>query len=37
MAGPAPEAVPAEAAPGAAPLWWVVAIIAAMFLLARLT
>ena len=32
---PAPAAMPsAEAAPGAAPLWWTVAIIAAMFLLA---
>jgi len=31
---PAPAA---ETAPGAAPLWWVVAIIAAMFLLAYLT
>jgi len=37
MAGPAPAAVPAETAPGAAPLWWVVAIIAAMFLLAYYT
>lgn len=36
MAGPAPGAAAAaiEAAPGAAPLWWVVAIIVAMFLLA---
>ncbi len=37
MAGPAPMAAPAETAPGAAPLWWVVAIIAAMFLLAYFT
>ena len=39
MAGPAPTQVkpPAEAAPGAAPLWWVLAIIAAMFLLAYCT
>ena len=39
MAGPAPVAAEpsAEAAPGAAPLWWVVGIIAAMFLLARLS
>ena len=39
MAGPAPApAEPsAEAAPGAAPLWWVVAILAAMFLLAYCT
>jgi len=39
MAGPvaaAPER-PAVAAPGAAPLWWVVAILAAMFLLATYT
>lgn len=35
IAPPAPAAAAAiEAAPGAAPLWWVVAIIAAMFLLA---
>lgn len=39
MAGPAPApAEPSvEAAPGAAPLWWVVAILAAMFLLAYCT
>ena len=39
VAGPAPAAAerPAEAAPGAAPLWWVVAILAAMFLLAHYT
>jgi len=39
IAGPAPPAAePAvETAPGAAPLWWAVAIIAAMFLLAYLT
>ena len=39
MAGPVAAAaeLPAEAAPGAAPLWWVVAIIAAMFLLAYFT
>jgi hypothetical protein len=39
MAGPAPAAAEplAEAAPGAAPLWWVLAIIAAMFLLAYFT
>ncbi len=39
MAGTAPAAAEAaiEAAPGAAPLWWVVAIIAAMFLLAYFT
>jgi carbon monoxide dehydrogenase subunit G len=39
MAGPAPpHAEPSvETAPGAAPLWWVVAIIAAMFLLAYYT
>jgi len=39
IAGPAPAAAApsAEAAPGAAPLWWVVAIIAAMFLLAYLS
>ena len=38
MAGPAAAQAPvAEAAPGAAPLWWVVAIIAAMFLLAYLS
>jgi len=39
MAGPAPApAAPSlEAAPGATPLWWVVAIIAAMFLLAYFT
>jgi carbon monoxide dehydrogenase subunit G len=39
MAGPAPTAAEpsAAAAPGAAPLWWVLAIIAAMFLLAYLT
>ena len=39
VAGPAPSAAepPAEAAPGAAPLRWVVAIIAAMFLLAYFT
>jgi carbon monoxide dehydrogenase subunit G len=39
IAGPAaatPES-PVEAAPDAAPLWWVVAILAAMFLLARFT
>lgn len=36
IAGPAPPAAEpsAEAVPGAAPLWWAVAIIAAMFLLA---
>jgi hypothetical protein len=36
IAGPAPATAEplAEAVPGAAPLWWVVAIIAAMFLLA---
>jgi len=38
IGGPAFAAEPpAEAAPGAAPLWWVVAIIAAMFLLAYFT
>jgi hypothetical protein len=38
IGGPAVAAEPpAEAAPGAAPLWWVVAIIAAMFLLAYFT
>jgi len=39
IAGPAPAAAEpsAEAPPGAAPLWWVVAIVAAMFLLARLS
>ena len=38
MAGPAAVQAPAaELAPGAAPLWWVVAIIAAMFLLAYLS
>ena len=39
MAGPVPAAaeLPAEAAPGAAPLWWVVAILAAMFVLATYT
>jgi hypothetical protein len=39
MAGPTPAAAEpsAEAAPGATPLWWVVALIAAMFLLAYLT
>ena len=39
IAGPAAAAAerPAEAAPGAAPLWWVVAILAAMFLLATYT
>ena len=40
MAGPAAVdavAITAETAPGAAPLWWVVGIIAAMFLLARLS
>lgn len=39
IAGPAPAAIEAaiETAPGAAPLWWVIAIIAAMFLLARFT
>jgi len=39
MAGPTPAAAEPEieAAPGAAPLWWVVAIIAAMFLLAYST
>ena len=39
MAGPAPTQAkpPAEPAPGAAPLWWVIAIIAAMFLLAYFT
>lgn len=39
MAGPAPTHAqpPAEAAPGAAPLWWVITIIAAMFLLAYCT
>ena len=31
----AEAAAPAEAAPGAAPLWWVIAVLAAMFLLAR--
>lgn len=36
IAGPAPAVAETalEAAPGAAPLWWVIAIIAAMFLLA---
>ena len=35
MAAAAPAAMPAaEAVPGAAPLWWVIVIIAAMFLLA---
>ena len=34
IAGPAAAGREAEAAPGAAPLWWVLAIIAAMFLLA---
>jgi len=39
IAGPAPAAAEpsAEAAPGSAPLWWVVSIIAAMFLLAYFT
>ncbi len=37
MAGPSAAAPPVEAAPGAAPLWWTVAIIAAMFLLAYLS
>ena len=39
MAGPVLIAAEpsAETAPGAAPLWWVVGIIAAMFLLARLS
>jgi carbon monoxide dehydrogenase subunit G len=39
IAGPAPAAAerPVETAPGAAPLWWVVALIAAMFLLAYFT
>ena len=39
MAGPVPAAAEPspEAAPGAAPLWWVVAIILAMFLLANST
>ena len=39
IAGPAPAAAEhaVETAPGAAPLWWVVAIIAAMFLLAYFT
>ncbi len=39
MAGPAPAAAErsVETAPGAAPLWWVLAIIAAMFLLAYCT
>ena len=39
MAGPAAAAAerPAVAAPGAAPLWWVVAILAVMFLLATYT
>jgi hypothetical protein len=39
MAGRAPAATEpsAEAAPGAAPLWWVLTIIAAMFLLAYCT
>lgn len=39
IAGPAPVAAAPviESAPGAAPLWWVVAIIAAMFLLAYAT
>ena len=38
IAGPVPAAAEpsVETAPGAAPLWWVVAIIAAMFLLAYL-
>lgn len=33
---PVPAATAAQTAPGAAPLWWVIAVIAAMFLLARL-
>jgi len=41
VAGPLPAAAatesPAETAPGAAPLWWVVAIIVVMFLLAYFT
>ena len=38
MAGPATAEAPvAEAAPGSAPLWWVVAIIATMFLFAYFT
>ena len=39
VAGPVPAAIAPlpEAAPGAAPLWWVVAIIAAMFLLSYVT
>ena len=39
IAGPAAAAAerPAEAAAGAAPLWWVVAILAAMFVLATYT
>jgi len=37
IAGPAAAEPAAEVAPGAAPLWWVVAIIAAMFLLAYFT
>ena len=37
IAGPAAAEPAAEVAPGAAPLWWVLAIIAAMFLLAYLT
>ena len=39
IAGPVPTAAepPAEAAPGAAPLWWALAIIVAMFLLVYCT
>ncbi len=37
IAGPAAAESAVETAPGAAPLWWVVAIIAAMFLLAYFT
>ena len=39
IAGPAPAAaeIPIEAAPPATPLWWVIAVLAIMFLLARYT
>ena len=39
IAGPVAAAAerPAEAAPGAAPLWWVIGVVAAMFLLAYYT
>ena len=34
---PAVSETPAKSAPGAAPLWWVIAVLAIMFLLARYT